>query len=179
MPTLTFSRRYAMAHRLLSDPQSKCATPHGHDQVVSVRLRPTRGLDVGGSNMAAPFDRVKRRWHGWIDGQVDHALHLNLTDPLLDYFRANEPAQAGRIMTFRGDPTTEALVVAFWRKLEAFIAADDLPFVLEALTVQETPTNAVSLDAEGAARVGAWSPGDWCDRADESLNDLAPVPVMA
>ena len=117
MATLEFSRRYAMAHRLLADPASKCAIPHGHNEIVSVRLTPANGFRFGGANALAPFEAVKGRWHRWIDNHVDHALQLNNTDPLIGFFRELEPARLDHVMTFEGDPTTEALAACFWLKL--------------------------------------------------------------
>lgn len=170
MVRLEFSRRYSMAHRLLTDSSGKCLTPHGHDEVVTVTLRPLQPMDFGGSNMTAAFEKAKGRWHGWIDSCVDHAFQLNLADPLLAYFKAQEPERLPRIMTFEGDPTTEALAIAFLRKLTAFLEADGL-FAAEAVKVQETPTNACSLTAADLAAID-WSPGGWARRADDSLNDL-------
>ncbi|WP_374572840.1 6-pyruvoyl tetrahydropterin synthase family protein [Phenylobacterium sp.] len=170
---LEFSRRYSMAHRLLADPSSKCLTPHGHDEVVTARLKPTRPLDLGGSNMAASFERAKGRWHRWIDNQVDHAFQLNAADPLAAYFREHEPERLTRLMLFEGDPTTEALAVAFLLKLTAFLEADGGVFAAERVAIQETPTNRVVLSADDwAAHGGGWAPGAWARRADPSLNDL-------
>lgn len=174
MVRLNFSRRYSMAHRLLHDAASKCLTPHGHDEMVTVRLRALTPLDLGGANMTASFAQAKGAWHGWIDTWVDHALQLGADDPLLGYFQAHEPAQLSRIMVFAGDPTTEALVIAFFRKLSALLAADGL-FAVEEVTVQETPTNAVTITAADIAALGGWSPGAWATRADASLNDLLPA----
>jgi 6-pyruvoyltetrahydropterin/6-carboxytetrahydropterin synthase len=173
MAQLEFTRRYAMAHRLLADPQSKCATPHGHNEIVAVRLAPHARFRFGGANAQAPFDALKLRWHGWIDAHVDHALQLNAADPLIDFFRAHEPRQLTRVMTFQGDPTTEALAACFWLKLAAFLQADELPFAVASVRVEETPTNAVVLTREsfdpGECAIEA---GAWPLRADMSINDL-------
>lgn len=170
MVRLEFSRRYSMAHRLLGDVGGKCLTPHGHDELVTVTLRPLKSMDFGGSNMTAAFEQAKGRWHRWIDTCVDHAFQLSLADPLLGYFREHEPDRLPRIMTFQGDPTTEALAIGFLRKLTAFLTADGL-FAAEAVKVQETPTNACALTAADLAGID-WSPGAWARRADDSLNDL-------
>lgn len=167
MTSLAFARRYSMAHRFLSDAAPKCMTPHGHDEVVTVRVRAAEPVQFGGANMAAPFDAVKGRWKAWIDAHVDHAFQLNDADPLLGWFRAHEPARLARIMTFRGDPTTEALAAAFWLKLAAFLRDDDLPFAVEEIRIDETPTNAVILNAAPER-----APAPWCARADMSINDL-------
>lgn len=174
MAALEFTRRYAMAHRLLADPNSKCIVPHGHNEFVTVRLAPTARFRFGGANALAPFEQLKARWHGWIDGAVDHALQLNNADPLIAYFRDREPARLPRIMTFEGDPTTEALAAVFWLKLSAFLDAEGLPFTVESVRVEETPTNAAVLtrDLFDPAHCGL---GDnaWPRRADMSINEFS------
>lgn len=173
MATLEFTRRFAMAHRLLSTNSAKCAIPHGHNEYVTVQLAPDAHFQFGGANAAAPFEAVKRRWHQWIDEHVDHALHLGEDDALIGYFREREPERLSRIMTFQGDPTTEALGAAFWLKLSAFLAHDRLPFAVREVRLQETPTNSVIVTRETfdpaacGLRAGAWP---W--RADMSINDF-------
>ncbi len=173
MASLEFTRRYAMAHRFLSDVSPKCMTPHGHNETVTVRLAGAGSFRFGGANMEAPFEAAKGRWKTWIDMHVDHAFQLNAADPLIGYFRDHEPARLTRLMTFPGDPTTEALAAAFWLKLQAFLSADDLPFTVTELRVEETPTNAVILtrdtfDAEACGLPAA----AWPRRADWSINDF-------
>ena len=81
MAILEFTRRYAMAHRFLSDQSPKCMTPHGHNETVTVRLTASSPFRFDGANMEAPFEAVKGRWKTWIDGHVDHAFQLNGADP--------------------------------------------------------------------------------------------------
>ena len=173
MASLEFTRRYAMAHRFLSDASPKCTTPHGHNETVTVRLAPTTPFRFGGANMEAPFEAAKGRWKTWIDMHVDHAFQLNDADPLIAFFRANEPARLTRLMTFPGDPTTEALAAAFWLKLSAFLTADRLPFTVAEVRVEETPTNAVILTSEtfDAAHSGLPA-GAWPLRPDWSINEF-------
>jgi 6-pyruvoyltetrahydropterin/6-carboxytetrahydropterin synthase len=172
MPSLEFTRRYAMAHRLRADPLSKCATPHGHNEIVTIRVKPAGPFRFGGSNMDAPFEAVKRRWRTWIDDHVDHALMLDEADPLVDYFRANEPERLSRVMTFPGDPTTEALAACFFLKGAAFLAHDELPFEMDEVRVEETPTNAVILSRAtfDPAQCGL-AHGVWPRRPDMSINE--------
>src|SRR5262245_41125043 len=173
MAALEFTRRYAMAHRLLADPTSKCAVPHGHNETVTVRLEPHAGFRFGGSNALAPFEQVKARWHRWIDEHVDHALQLGADDPLIGFFREREPARLSRIMTFPGDPTTEALAASFWLKLSAFLADEELPFSVGEVRVEETPTNAIVLTRAGFDAESCGLPANaWPRRADMSINDL-------
>lgn len=173
MAMLEFSRRYAMAHRLLTDQQSKCATPHGHNEIVTVRLAPRAPFAFGGANAEAPFEAVKGVWHRWIDSAVDHALQLNEADPLIGYFREREPHRLHTLMTFQGDPTTEALAACFWLKLSAFLQADGLPFDVAGVSVAETPTNTVLITRESfdPSRSGL-RPGRWPTRPDMSINDF-------
>ena len=173
MAALEFTRRYAMAHRLLADPASKCAMPHGHNETVTVRLEPRGSFRFGGANAEAPFEAVKGRWHRWIDTEVDHALQLNEADPLIDFFRAHEPERLPRIMTFPGDPTTEALAACFFLKLSAFVAESNLPFSVGEVRVAETPTNSVVLTREAFdPDACGLAPNAWPRRADMSINDL-------
>lgn len=173
MAALEFTRRYAMAHRLLATKSPKCAVPHGHNEFVTVRLTPIAPFRFSETNSAAPFEQIKRRWHQWIDEHVDHTLHLAENDPMLGYFREHEPARLAQIMTFQGDPTTEALAACFWLKLSAFVADDGLPFTLAEVRIEETPTNTVAINRDvfdpGACglRAGAWP---W--RADMSINEF-------
>jgi len=174
MPIVQFTRRFSMAHRLIADATSRCAVPHGHNEYVKVTLEPTTEIEFGGSNYAASFAQLKTRWHRFVDRSLDHAFQLNLNDPLLTFFKDHEPHRLNQVLTIDGDPTTEALVIALWRKLEAIILDEGLPFRLTELAIEETPTNTVLSRGLSAAE-RAWSPGAWCDRADNSINDiLAP-----
>ena len=171
MAALEFSRRYAMAHRLLADPASKCAIPHGHNEIVTVRLIPRARFSFGGANALAPFSRIKARWHGWIDEHVDHTLMLSEADPLIAYFRAHEPQRLPRIMTFPGDPTTEALAECFFLKLQACLAADDLPFEAGEVRVAETPTN-TAIVTTALLDDSSLAADAWPRRADVSINEF-------
>ncbi|HVB89625.1 MAG TPA: 6-carboxytetrahydropterin synthase [Beijerinckiaceae bacterium] len=170
---LVFNRRFAMGHRLVASSSEKCAVPHGHNEIVTVRLRPTapKALD-GGANMVEPFERAKAVWHRWIDERVDHALQLSRSDPLLDWFVRHEPHRVSRIMVTSGDPTTEALACCMMAKLNAFLAADGGRLVCLEIRLEETPTNSVVFagDPLAALPVGAETP--WWSRADMSINDL-------
>lgn len=173
MAALEFKRRYAMAHRLIADPASKCATPHGHNEFVTVRLAPRASFRFGGANLVTPFEAAKGRWHAFIDQAVDHALQLNADDPLIGWFQAHEPQRLARIMTFPGDPTTEALAACLFLKMAAFLTADGLPYHVASVRVEETPTNAVVLTAEGFDLEACGYPADgWARRPDMSINEF-------
>jgi 6-pyruvoyltetrahydropterin/6-carboxytetrahydropterin synthase len=173
MAALEFTRRYAMAHRLLATQSPKCAIPHGHNEFVTVRLDSLASFRFTATNSDAPFEQVKRRWHAWIDDHVDHTLHLAETDPLIGYFREREPKQLMQIMTFQGDPTTEALAACFFLKLSAFIADEGLPFSVREVRIEETPTNTVIVTREtfNPAECGLRDSA-WPRRSDMSINDF-------
>ncbi|MBL9150872.1 MAG: 6-carboxytetrahydropterin synthase [Verrucomicrobiales bacterium] len=171
--TLRFSRRYSMAHRLISGVAPNCRVPHGHDEVVTVDIveNSNAGLDEK-TNMLVEFEQVKGRWFKWIDKAVDHSFHLGDGDPLVAYFRENEPDMLPRLLITPGDPTTEIRAACFARKLRAFLDADNPGFACHRLTIQETPTNAVEFRPWGANAV--LPQGDhWWTRPDQSINDLA------
>ena len=173
MAALEFTRRYAMAHRLLATRSPKCAIPHGHNELVTVRLNPNTPFQFSATNSLAPFEHIKRRWHQWIDDHVDHALHLGEDDPMIEFFREKEPERLSQIMTFQGDPTTEALAACFWLKLTAFIAVEGLPFTVGQVRIEETPTNTVIISRGNfdPSSCGL-RPGAWPRRADMSINDF-------
>lgn len=169
-----------MAHRLIAGAEEKCATPHGHNERVTIELMPTRPFTLGGANALASFAQIKGRWHAWIDDQVDHALQLNAADPLIAYFRAHEPQRCARLMVFPGDPTTEAACILFYCKLKAFLAADGAPFAVQRVRIEETATNSVHVDAEFVEGLDLTSHGPlWWRRADMSINDLPAAAKLA
>lgn len=176
MFSLVFTRRYSMAHRLIADPASKCAVPHGHNEIVTARIgavTPQR-LD-GRANMVAPFETTKERWHAWIDQAVDHALQVSEGDPLIGYFRDNEPDKLARLLVMPGDPTTELLAACFMAKLNAFLDDDGGRLRCIELTIEETPTNAVVFTGDPAEVLPAQASGNrqpWWRRADMSINDF-------
>lgn len=172
MPDIRFTRRFSMAHRLIAEADSPCATPHGHNEFVHVTLGTDREIAFGGANHVAPFHALKSRWHRFIDKAVDHAFQLNRHDPLVDWFARHEPQRVPRLMIFDGDPTTEALAIALRRKLDAFLTADGSLFRCVALSVEETPTNTVLLGETLTPAERAWGAGSWMDRADDTINDL-------
>jgi 6-pyruvoyltetrahydropterin/6-carboxytetrahydropterin synthase len=181
MFSLVFSRRYAMAHRLIAGLSDKCAVPHGHNEIVTVTLRAVSPAPLdGGANMVEPFERAKSTWHRWIDDHVDHSLHLSGDDPLLDWFAEREPHRLKRILVTPGDPTTEVLAACMMTKLNAFLAADGGRLVCASIRIDETPTNTVAFDGDGPAFLPR-TPLDrpWWTRADMSINDLETVSLAS
>jgi 6-pyruvoyltetrahydropterin/6-carboxytetrahydropterin synthase len=175
MFNLVFSRRFAMAHRLIAGASEKCAVPHGHNEIVTVTLTARRPEPLDGhANMVLPFERAKATWHRWIDGYVDHALQLSGADPLIEWFAQHEPQRLDRILVTPGDPTTEALACCMMAKLNSFLAADGARLSCAKIQIEETPTNAVVFDGDPVrALPNASDLLPWWLRADMSINDLA------
>lgn len=168
---IQFTRRFSMAHRLLADRTSKCATPHGHNEYVRVSLKPTATrVAWGEANHALSFDALKRDWHGFVDHALDHAFQMGSKDPLIGFFQTHEPDILPRLLIVEGDPTTEAVALALYQKLNAILAAHVPGFECVRFEIEETPTNSVILTPEDL--VDAPRLGEWCHRADYSLNDL-------
>lgn len=175
MLSLVFSRRFSMGHRLIAAGSDKCAIPHGHNEIVTVRLRPARPAPLDGvGNMVLSFEQAKSAWHRWIDEHLDHTLHLSETDPLLRWFAEHEPARLARTLVTPGDPTTEALACCMTAKLNAFLAADGGRLVCAELKIEETPTNTVIFEGDPDDFLPARS-NPWWHRADASINDLVAV----
>ncbi|WP_338109864.1 6-pyruvoyl trahydropterin synthase family protein [Pseudemcibacter aquimaris] len=174
---LCFTRRYSMSHRLYNIKQGKCYVPHGHNEYVKVHLVATGDDRLDGvSNMSNQFETLKKTWHGWIDNFVDHTMQLSDQDPLLSYFKENEPENLPRLMITPGDPTTEVLAACFFSKINAFLKADDINMKCVRVDVEETPTNTVVFhgDPDQAISFGDYDGPDvpWWQRADMSINDL-------
>jgi 6-pyruvoyltetrahydropterin/6-carboxytetrahydropterin synthase len=172
---IEFTRRFSMAHRLRFDRTSKCATPHGHNEFITLSLKPKpeTNLGWGQSNYALSFSNLKTDWHRFVDEALDHALQLGHDDPLIDYFKAHEPDILPRLLVIHGDPTTEAVALALYQKAIAILAARVPEVECVRLSLEETPTNKVIITSEDL--IGAPHLGDWCLRADLSLNDLGTL----
>ncbi len=179
MFALVFRRRYSMAHRLIAGESPKCAVPHGHNEIVTVRLEARHPSRLDGEvNMVEVFERAKATWHSWIDNHVDHALQLSDRDALIGFFAQHEPERMGRLLICPGDPTTEMLAACFMAKLNSFLAAAGGRLRCVEVAIEETPTNTVVLTGEASEVLPARSCGDllpWWHRADMSINDLVPV----
>ncbi|MCA9615598.1 MAG: 6-carboxytetrahydropterin synthase [Myxococcales bacterium] len=162
---LRFTRRFSMAHRLIAGQSTKCATPHGHNELVTVDLVAAAPAPLDGhANMVTEFARAKGRWHRFVDEHLDHALQLSEHDPLLAL--AGEHFVQWRLVVTPGDPTTELLAALLAAKCGAFLAAEGTGLRVARVTIEETPTNAVVFEGNPhdvlPAREGWWS------RADDS-----------
>lgn len=168
---LVFSRRFSMAHRLITGCSQKCAIPHGHNEIVTVRLAPTSPSQLDQrTNMVEEFGAAKSTWHKWIDNHVDHAFQISDRDPIIHYFQEYEPDKLPRLLVTPGDPTTEMLCVVFMNKLNRFLAQQESQLRCIALEIEETPTNRVKFSGTPENHLPTGSA--WFNRPDYSINDL-------
>ena len=176
---LVFTRRYAMAHRLRSDPSGRCAVPHGHNEIVTARLVPVAAARLdGAANMVEPFERATLSWHRWIAEQVDHAFQLGEEDPLIAWFAQAEPQRLSRLLITPGDPTTELLAVLFKAKLEAFLLVAGGRLACAEIAIEETPTNKVVFSGAVADALPVCAGDRWWSRADSAINDLKTASLV-
>lgn len=172
MLELRFTRRFSMGHRLIGGRSERCALPHGHNEFVTSTLQPERPARLDGvSNMLVPFEQAKARWHRFVDERLDHALQLSDADPLLAWFRANEPARAERIVVTPGDPTTELMACLLMAKLSAILLAEGGVLRVSEIRIEETPTNTVAFSGDPSDLLPGSTPaaGCWWQRADMSI----------
>ncbi|MBO1327429.1 6-carboxytetrahydropterin synthase [Acetobacter suratthaniensis] len=176
MPELVFTRRFSMGHRLIHGASESCALPHGHNELVTVRLNATTPARLDGlGNMAISFQQAKGTWHRFVDEKLDHALQLAQDDPLLDWFLVHEPARAQRIVVTPGDPTTELMACLLMAKINAFLRHEGGILRCTELSLQETPTNTVCFagNPEDFIPQTTFSRTPWWQRADMSISDLS------
>lgn len=165
MIALRFTRRFSMAHRLISGASKTCMTPHGHNELVIVDMVPraARKLD-GSTNMVVEFSAAKKRWHRFVDQRLDHALQLSATDPLLKVAETQFPDW--RLVVTPGDPTTELLTALLASKCQAILDHERTGLRVARVELQETPTNTVVLEGDPRELL---PPGQgWWTRPDET-----------
>lgn len=124
--------------------------------------------------MLLPFAEAKGRWHRFIDTKIDHGLQLSATDPLLNWFRQNEPHHLNRLIITPGDPTTELMAALLLAKLNAFLKAQGEKLQALSLELKETPTNTVKLHGNPQTCLplsGRPAQECWWNRADDSISD--------
>jgi 6-pyruvoyltetrahydropterin/6-carboxytetrahydropterin synthase len=172
MIELVFTRRYSMAHRLISGLSHKCATPHGHNEFVTVSLAAIDEVSLDHStNMITDFASAKGAWHEWIDDHIDHGFQLSDKDPLLEW--AREHGQDWRIIVTPGDPTTEMLCALFKAKCNAFLEANCPPLRCTTIRLEETPTNTVVFTGDPYEHLPKTdSKENWGERPDMSTHDM-------
>ncbi len=142
-----------MGHRLYEGLSKKCQVPHGHNEIIKVEIKAISEETLNHKdNMIAPFEKVKKNWHQFIDEHLDHSLQLSSRDPLLDYFKQREPHILEKIVLLPGDPSTEMMCACLMAKLDCFLAEETPNLYCHKIEIQETPTNRVSLSGKGIYR---------------------------
>lgn len=172
--TLQFERRFSMAHRLLSGHSTKCSIPHGHNEFIRISLtcvEETRKLNHQ-DNMVTDFASAKNQWHKFVDEYLDHSFQLRQDDPLITYFKKNEPEHLKRIIVTPGDPTTEMLCACLMSKLDNMLQSNNSLLVCSAFELEETPTNTVILSGIKSYEPHLPAGNFWWQRGDFTINDL-------
>lgn len=172
---MVFTRRFSMGHRLIHDTNDVCSTPHGHNEEVIVYLIDENAQVLDGShNMVLPFSKAKTAWHRFIDGSVDHAFQLSEDDPLLDWFKVNEPQRISHLMITPGDPTTELLACLFMSKVNAILKDEQTTLRCHRIEIKETPTNTVCFAGNPFDFLpkGNNAQQRWWERPDMSISDV-------
>ncbi|CAK7192345.1 hypothetical protein COMNV_00540 [Commensalibacter sp. Nvir] len=175
MLELVFTRRYSMGHRLIHGANGICATPHGHNEEVTVYLRSLdpQPLD-GGENVVIPFYYAKLMWHRFIDRSVDHAFQLAENDPIIHWFVEHEPARVPHLMITPGDPTTELMACLYMVKVNSFLTSENIGLKCDKISIKETPTNTVTFTGDPLPFIPCKRPPEkcWWHRADMSISDF-------
>ncbi|MBH9970170.1 MULTISPECIES: 6-carboxytetrahydropterin synthase [unclassified Commensalibacter] len=172
---LVFTRRYSMGHRLIHGAGDICATPHGHNEEVSVYLKAHEAERLDGSaNMVLPFYYAKKKWHQFVDGSIDHSFQLSEDDPLLPWFIKNEPKRVRHLVVTPGDPTTELMACLLMIKVNTILDAEKTSLYCFKIDIKETPTNTVSFSGNPFDFVpqSKNGQGHWWERPDMSISDL-------
>jgi 6-pyruvoyltetrahydropterin/6-carboxytetrahydropterin synthase len=174
---LVFNRKWEAAHRFIEgeNKQVPCSQPHGHTWEVNVALSPITLVILNKTtNTIVLFEKVKKRWHAFIDTSFDHGFFFNHRDPMLEFILKENPQ--GRHIAIPGDPTTEIISVLMKSKLESFLKADALPLKCTRVQVIETRTNSVTFTGAPSEVLQMPNGNYWWNRADNTTHDLESLP---
>jgi 6-pyruvoyltetrahydropterin/6-carboxytetrahydropterin synthase len=101
---------------MLSKHAERCRFPHGHTRRVEVVLE---ARELTASDMVVDFKALKAAAYDFID-QFDHAMCVNVADPLYDDLVAKFGGPCGRVIAYEGaDPTTEVMARQIFDHLRA------------------------------------------------------------
>lgn len=174
MYKLEFTYRFEAAHRFTKGT-SKCATPHGHTWLATLGFS-VDADKLNQQDMVEEFENLKKAWKLFITETVDHSFMHHYEDPILSSLK--EFVEGFRGLPFPSDPTTEVIAALFLAKGRTL--CDNLPFLPSYVSIQETPTNRVTLNLEGLDSVlkridskrfqGWWDSEDYASRELSSAN---------
>jgi len=121
---------FCYGHRLL-DYAGKCRNLHGHNGVLEVDVE-SDGLDRLG--MVVDFGDIGDAVKTWVDGNLDHRMLLNRSDPLVETLsELGEP-----VYLMDGNPTAENIA------RHIFEQACGQGFDVTEVRLWETPTGRAS-----------------------------------
>ena len=151
MLRLRFTRRFCMAHRLIEGQSKKCATPHGHNQLVTVELEPAGGARLDGSaNMVAGVRRREIKLARLCRQSARSQPPAQRPGPTAGDRPRRVSAVAACGLSWR--PTTELLAALLMAKCQALTTAalPEASLVCKRIELVETPTNAVIFEGDPA-----------------------------
>lgn len=131
------------AHRLRHHP-GKCKNLHGHTYRVQATLGlPACRLQTCGG-MVMDFGVLKQEIMEPILDHFDHAVILELGDPLLEALEGLDL----KTVTMDGPPTAEAMAAFFGKSISTELAGET-DVILCSVKVWETPTSFAEYEPEG------------------------------
>ncbi len=173
MYKLEFTYRFESAHRFTKGA-SKCATPHGHTWFATLGFSVVAD-ELNQQDMVEEFEKLKKTWKAFITETVDHSFMHHFEDPILTSLK--EYVKGFRGLPFPCDPTTEVIAALFLAKGRTLCG--NLPFLPSYVSIQETPTNRVTLNMEGLDavlnRIDSKCYKAWWQSADSSSRELSPA----
>lgn len=122
------------AHRLMSHP-GKCKNLHGHTYRVQATLGMPAHRLKNNHGMVIDFGVLKQEIMEPLLDHFDHAIILELGDPLLEAIEGLDL----KTVTMDGPPTAEAMAAFFGKRIQSEIAGGDIS--LHSVRVWETPTS--------------------------------------
>ena len=103
---------------------------------------------------------------------IANTFHVSSKDPIIEYFKENEPDLLSRLLITPGDPTTEIRSACYYAKLSSFLKTKEEDLICVGLQIQETPTNAVRFNCADITKFLPSGTDHWWNRSDLSINNL-------
>ncbi len=139
---LEFSYRFEAAHRFLNSASVPCMTPHGHTWYATLGIE-FLGNQLNRNEMTQEFTQLKKQWKTLVTDVLDHSYLHNINDPIVEVLKSE--TKAPRLLPFPNDPTTEAISLFLFNKMDLVFSQSDKSetFRVSFIKIQETPTNSL------------------------------------
>jgi 6-pyruvoyltetrahydropterin/6-carboxytetrahydropterin synthase len=146
MISVSKEMRFETAHRLINGYPGNCAHVHGHSWVARVTLTLRRNEDLDQYDFVEDYASFKPL-RAWVDTHWDHAILLNLNDPLYRVLNSEEFRVNGRlhrVVGFNSNPTSEAVARELLTQAQMFLQNDRV--WVSRVEVEETCTSRCTLE---------------------------------